>query len=438
MFIKSLKFAVVLLLFFTVSTAASTPQFADENKTMRLRWKNPEIRIALSTSLLKQPFSFKADTDVKGAIERSLQTWENAANIKFQTVWTEKQSVSPAGNAGDGVSLITVGQTAENFTLFREELNELSAQTRTFFNRKGQITEADIVLNPNQRFSSDGSNDYFDLEATITHEIGHLLGLEHSFVMGATMYVHQGKNGVYDLPSFSPRTLAEDDITGIRALYGTTDELQECCGSINGKLLLPNGKPVKNSQVWVEEAESGRVISGVLSNADGDYFIDGLMAGEYRIYAKRYSEDISFTAENIGTIKVDKGKTAFTVKKLLSQKTPFNLQFAGFKGQLSELAVPVNGGKTYVIYVGGKNLDMDEFEMSFNSPNITIVPNSSKKYDYGNDISVVSFEVSIAKNTPLGEYGIFVGTRADRATCLAGSLTVEEFENGWNIATFVH
>ncbi len=432
MFVKSLKFVVVWILLFAVSAAAFTPQFADESKTLRLRWKNPVIRIALSTSLTKQANNFKPDTDIRGAIERSLQTWENVANIEFQTVWTEKQSVSPAGNAGDGVSLITIGQTNENVALFREDWNEVSAQTRTFFNRKGLITEADIVLNPFQQFSTDGFNGYFDLEATLTHEIGHLLGLEHSFVMGATMYLHQGKNGVYNLPAFAPRTLAEDDITGVRALYGAKTEDETCCGAIRGKLLTATGKPVKNSQVWAEEKESGRVVSGVLSNADGEYFFDGLRAGEYRIYAQRKSEENSFTAEQIGTVEVETGETSEIVKKLQSQKTAFNLQFTGFNGQISELAVPVNGGKSYIIYIGGKNLDTDEIEMSFNSPNISVVPNSRLKYDYGEDVSVISFEVRIAKKTPLGEYGIFVGTRNERTTCLAGSLTVEEFENKWN------
>ncbi len=429
MFLKALKFVALWLLLFAVSAAAFTPQFADESKSVRLRWKNPVIRIALSTSLTKQTNSFKPDTDVKGAIERSLQAWEKVANIEFQTVWTDKQSVSPAGNAGDGVSLITIGQTNENVALFREDSNEMSAQTRTFFNRKGFITEADIVLNPFQQFSTDGFPGYFDLEATLTHEIGHLLGLEHSFVMGATMYLHQSRNGVYSLPAFSPRTLAEDDITGIRALYGAKEENENCCGAITGKLLFLNGKPVKSAQVWAEEAESGRVVSGVLSNADGDYFFDGLQTGQYRIYAQRNAAESSFIAEQIGIVEVKKGETSEIVKKLQSQKTAFNLHFTGFNGQISELAVPVNGGKSYIIYIGGKNLDSNEIEMSFNSPNISVVPNSRHKYDYGEDVSVVSFEVRIAKKTPLGEYGIFVGTRADRTTCLAGSLTVEEFEN---------
>ena len=431
---KSLKLVVVWLVFFAVSAAAFTPQFADASKSVRLRWKNPVIRIALSTSLTKQTFNITPETDVAGAIRRSLTTWEKVADVEFQTVWTEKQAISPAGNAGDGVSLITIGQTAENLALFGKDWNDVSAQTRTFFNRKGFITEADIVLNPFQQFSTDGSNGKFDLEATLTHEIGHLLGLEHSFVMGATMYAHQGKNGVYGLPSFSPRTLAEDDISGIRALYGAKETDENCCGAIDGRLLLPNGKAAKEFQMWAEESESGRVVSGVVSGLDGEFLFDGLTQGEYRIYAQRTDAKAanSFSAEEIGKVEIENGKTVELTKRLQSKPTAFNLQFTGFNGQISELAVPVNGGKSYIIYIGGKNLDADQLEMNFNSPSISVVPNSRLEYDYGADISVVSFEVRIAKKTPLGEYGIFVGTRGDRTTCLAGSLTVEEFENNLN------
>ena len=432
---KTLKSVALWLALFAVSAAAFTPQFADANKSVRLRWKNPVIRIALSTSLTKQNFNIKAESDIDGAIKRSLNTWEKVANVEFQTVWTDKQSVSPAGNAGDGVSLITIGQTAENLALFGKDWNDVSAQTRTFFNRKGFITEADIVLNPFQQFSTDGFTGTFDLEATLTHEIGHLLGLEHSFVMGATMYIHQGKNGVYDLPSFSPRTLAEDDITGVRALYGAKETDENCCGAINGRLSLPNGKAAKEFQIWAEESESGRVVSGVLSNLAGEFNFDGLAQGEYRIYAQRTDSKAtnSFSAEEIGKVEIENGKTVEMTKKLQPKPVTFDLQFTGFNGQISELAVPVNGGKSYIIYIGGKNLEGDRLEMNFNSSSISVVPNSRRiEHDYGADISVISFEVRIAKKTPLGEYGIFVGTRGDRTTCLAGSLTVEEFENNWN------
>ncbi len=78
------------------------------------------------------------------------------------------------------------------------------------------------------------------------------------------MHEHQGKNGIYNLPGFSPRTLAEDDITGVRALYGARNSVEECCGTISGKLTLANGKAARDFQVWAEGAESGRVIAGAL------------------------------------------------------------------------------------------------------------------------------------------------------------------------------
>lgn len=439
MILKSLKLLALWLVVFAVSAAAFTPQFADANKQIRLRWKNPFIRIALSNSLKKQTENFTLGTDVEGAINRSLETWQRVADIKFQTVWTDKETVSPAGNAGDGVSLITIAKTNENLALFGADWNDMSAQTRTFFNRRGLITEADIVLNPFQRFSTDGIDGYFDLEATLTHEIGHLLGLEHSFVMGATMYAHQAKNGVYQLPAFSPRTLSEDDITGIRALYGAKSDDENCCGSISGKIFLSNGKAAKEYQVWAEESESGRVVSGVLSGLNGEFLFEGLTGGKYRIYAQRADAEAvnSFSAEEIGTAEVENGESVELTKKLQSKPTAFNLQFTGFLGQISELAVPVNSGKSYTIFIGGKNLDPDLLEINFNSPNISVVPNSLRKeYDYGAGISVVSVDVRIGKNTPLGEYGIFVGLRGDRAACLAGSLTVEEFENKYGSIFF--
>ncbi|CAN0857528.1 Metalloendoproteinase 5-MMP [Linum grandiflorum] len=57
-----------------------------------------------------------------------------------------------------------------------------------------------------------GRRDAFDLETVALHEIGHLLGLGHSSVEGAIMY-----------PTISlgaKKGLNQDDIRGIRALYG--------------------------------------------------------------------------------------------------------------------------------------------------------------------------------------------------------------------------
>ncbi|MDQ3181419.1 MAG: matrixin family metalloprotease [Acidobacteriota bacterium] len=418
---------------FSFSTAAYTTQFADEGETIRLHWRSGTIPIALSTSLARQNLNIKADSDVLGAIQRSLETWEKVADIKFEIVLTDKQSVSPSGKIGDGISLITIAQTSENLLLFNGDTEEISARTRIFYNGKGFITEADIILNPYKQFSTDGSIGTFDLEATLTHEVGHLLGLEHSSVLGATMHAYLGKNGIYNLSSFSSRTLAEDDISGIRALYGAKDSDENCCGIIIGKLISANWRAAKNFQVWAEETETGRVIAGVLTNSEGFFRIEGLRDGQYQLYAQDFGERKNLvSAENLGSVDVFDGKTSNLSKKLKTRPKIFDVRFVGFNGQIAELAVPINGGKSYLIYVGGKNLDTENFTVGFNSPNISVTPNTLTKHDYGADLSVLSFEIKVKSETPAGEYSFFIKSKDEETGFIVGGLTVESFINPWN------
>jgi Matrixin len=79
-----------------------------------------------------------------------------------------------------------------------------------------RIFDADIVTNPSVNFASLGeacSGSEFYIEGVMVHEVGHMLGLGHSNVSGATMFpsVSGCNNG--------PASLASDDINAINALY---------------------------------------------------------------------------------------------------------------------------------------------------------------------------------------------------------------------------
>lgn len=424
---------IAALLFLTITSFAGVPELAGTGKTPDLRWKKVVIPIAFSNSLLKVSPAIRPESDIQGAVRRSLDAWEAVANIEFQVVWTDKSSVSPAGNAGDGTSLITIAQTPENLLVFAADADDISARTRVFFNRRGEISEADIVLNPYQQFSTDGAIGTFDFESTLTHEIGHLLGLEHSTVPGATMNEHQGKNGVFNLASFSPRTLGEEDITQVRAIYGAKDD-ENCCGTLDGKINLTSGRTLKTINIWLEEAETGRIFVGTRLNADGSFQLKGLPANRYVLYAQ---DSTGGTAgQNLGGIEISKGKATSFQKKIALAAKDFDAQFIGLNGQLSKLAVPVNGGKSYQIYVGGKNLDPEDLKIGTTSPFFTVSNGTVTKLDYGKDISVFSFEIKSTSETPAGEYTIYLQKADGRTEFLTGSLSVEKFVNPWNSISF--
>lgn len=419
-----------LLLSLSLSATAYQPQFADEARSVPLRWKTNVIPIAVSTSFTKSQPNIKDSEEINEAIKRSLEAWEKVADIKFQIIWTDKQSVSSAGKNGDGVTLLTIAQTPENLLLFSGDGIETAARTRMFFNRRGIITEADIVLNPYAQFSTDGAIGTFDLQATITHEIGHLLGLEHSAVIGSTMFGHQSKNGIYSLPNFNPRTLADDDIAGIRGIYGANADAENCCGAITGKLSPAKEKPAGNYQIWLEEFETGRVIAGVLSNADGKFGLSGLPEGKYRVFAQP-AENEQLSAVELENIEISKNKTNIFNRTFEQNAKNFDFQLIGFNGQISNVGVPVNRGKSYLIYLAGKNLNLENMEIQTNSPFLKTNSKTLLKQEFGSEFSVYTIEINADAETPAGEYSLFIRSANGTLDQIIGGILVDDFINPW-------
>jgi MYXO-CTERM domain-containing protein len=90
----------------------------------------------------------------------------------------------------------------------------LALTTITFNFETGEIFDADIEVNSfKTRLSTSNTVVEFDLESVITHEAGHFLGLSHSHVEGATMFVE------YQKGDLSFRDLSSDDEGGMCAAY---------------------------------------------------------------------------------------------------------------------------------------------------------------------------------------------------------------------------
>ncbi len=424
------KLMIASLLLAAVSSVVANPaSLAGDERVTNLRWKAGSVRIAVSTSILRESSNIKRDSDVTGALRRSMDAWSGVVNIDFQEIVSDKQSASPAGVAGDGVNLLTIAATPENVLLFAKDPENTAATTRVFYNRRGTITEADIVLNPYLQFSTDGTLGTFDLESTLTHEIGHLLGLSHSAVFGSTMHANYGKNGVFGLQNFTSRTLSADDISAARAIYGVRGDEIDCCGSIEGRITVA-AKASRAVDVWIEDSNGG--VKASTRAADGEFRFSGISAGKYRVFAQDSGRvKNALPAREIGEAVVVSGETATINAKFLSGTRDFELNYIGFNGQLSEVAVALSPGRSYVIYLGGRNLDPKKLLISFTSPYLSVVPGSMRSLDYGEDISVVSLEVRVSERAAKGEYTIYAESERGGKKAMIGGLTIDNFTNPW-------
>jgi len=417
---------VGLILSCLVSSAAATAS--------KYRWRKAPITISVSTSVTSNVANIAANADVIGAIDRSISSWQQIAAISLRRVSSTEQNASPAGNQGDGINLLTIAATPENIALFPKGLEDATARTRVFYDARGFITEADVVLNPYLQFSTDGTSGTFDLESTLTHEIGHLLGLSHSPVIGATMNENYGRNGVYNLSAFSARTLSSDDIASVRSLYGPSEASEDCCGRITGKLLFNSGKPAVNFTVWAEDAADGHVVAAVTSAPDGSFKMGGLPVGKLRVLTQNNDPNSPSPAADLGKVNVSGKEPVSLTKKIERSAIDSYIDYLGFNGQIAEIAVQVNSGSSYMLLAGSPNLG-ENWDIEPSSNFLLITP-ATFAGNFADHIKAVGFEVSIASSAPDGEYSISLRTSSGDRRFLIGGITVEKFPNLWSTAVF--
>ena len=95
----------------------------------------------------------------------------------------------------------------------------LSLATLTFRANTGEVLDVDLEVNGTVPWAFDAPEAHqYDLEAVLTHEVGHMLGLAHSPVLDATM------NPTYTPGSVEQRTLTSDDEAGICTVYPSRAE----------------------------------------------------------------------------------------------------------------------------------------------------------------------------------------------------------------------
>lgn len=244
-------------------------------------------------------------SDPLGAMRAALNTWNVAPNSSAR--FLPLLSTTKVNNPNEGQNTIAVVSTAADLSM----LGFVSAASPGAFAvtllsgapsvpgmPAGDVADTDILINPAFAFSTDFSTTV-DLQAVVTHELGHSLGLSHSNLVGATMFQYT---------YLAERYLSVDEMSFAAAIYpAKTSSL----GGLKGRVITSDGSPVQNGLVTVMDTTAGNVL-GALTAADGTWSLQ-LPAGSYIMYADPITGSSLVQAANLyipATTKITSGYQA--------------------------------------------------------------------------------------------------------------------------------
>ena len=158
------------------------------------------------TPLAEHGLAYDATFEVT---QDSFETWNE---VLEQYVRFQGRGASCFGEVGTplwpGLQNIVRWRTAADPWPYADRTVGLTSVS--FDQATGAIVDADIEMNgQHYGFSLTGASDAYDLESSLTHEVGHVLGLDHSPQILATMFKDSAPGETHK------RTLHDDDIAGV-------------------------------------------------------------------------------------------------------------------------------------------------------------------------------------------------------------------------------
>ena len=289
------------------------------------------------------------DTFPKGVIDRAINDW--TAVPDSQITFQDAGVVTGVKPGKDGQNSITFVDD-----LFKDQ--NFLAVTTNWYDDSGHLAEADIQIDP-----SVVPNGY-NLQQLVEHEVGHLLGLDHSGVISSVMYPFVGRGGIAALDS--------DDRVGIANLYPAASA--KSGATLTGRVTGDNGG-IFAAQV-VALNDSDEPVATALTDNQGAFEIDGVPPGTYRLYAepldgpvniqnlagiwqsaKAYSFPTEFASG--GPLRVDAGRIYGNLVVNSLGTTTLNPKWIGIFApgtsnvSLGCMPVIIGAGQTMNIAVGG-------------------------------------------------------------------------------------
>ena len=233
-----------------------------------------------------------ADSDPFAALQGSLAAWDavSSADVNFAPLAT----TTLVNDTNDNNHVFVFLDTPE----IRAIVGGALAVTRTFFFFSGQLTDTDIIFNPNNTDPSSGDvipysttlePGTYDIQSIATHEDGHALGSDHTLVVGASMFPTLGTGT--DFSSF----ISADDVCFLTSAYPAPGSANDF-GAISGTVTV-DGQPATGVFVTAIDSAAGVTVGALTDLNDGTYRIP-LPPGTYVVTAEALDGPV--TPGNLG------------------------------------------------------------------------------------------------------------------------------------------
>lgn len=231
------------IILFSLTSSAWAYRFTNdfnnvENGGSGLYWQNLPISITV----------LETDASRKSMLEdlsrAAIQTWEDSTQL---AIWDY---------TGSGTKNII--RWSKNFAKETKMDPESVLAVAIRYTKGPYFAKTEIIINGSHPYNAQESL----LRTTLTHELGHTMGLDHSEVDAAVM-----------APTLQPyfHALHEDDISGMQAAYAEMEsrQLRRYVSPLSYENEESEAQPLSCGTVGPATAQAGNGMNGILSLAGG-------------------------------------------------------------------------------------------------------------------------------------------------------------------------
>ncbi|MEZ5975373.1 MAG: IPT/TIG domain-containing protein [Planctomycetota bacterium] len=375
-----------------------------------LSWQNPSTVQVVIQAVGSEDVMGDSDAN---ALRNAIDEWNSVSGSTATLV----ENTDPAWQArtdwsADDIHLLTFDEI--NSSGYFPTGSGIVAITPLEFYTTGRIIDADVLFNGKDfHFTTKQETNRFDIQDVAAHELGHLLGLDHSGVAGATMYPYVDPSVILH------RSLSMDDIGGLRDLYPSTS-----FGSITGTVKRSgDGSVVPGAYIVVRDGW-GRTVGSDLADNNGAFHVGGMESGIFDVWADPLDYPVSagnlssghvietdFESKYLGQVVLTTGQQFSMGDQMVDPDVLVSLGRAG-----DEYPLHVVEGRTVAATVSGSGLVVGS-TLTASDPTVTVTPTV-----WGG--SYVQFQVTVPANSPLGHIDLLVENAAGDRDLLPGALEV--------------